>query len=92
MSLQDELRRLHSAKKPYANGRAVGQQAGNESYMLIATGTTFGLLIEAADELDRLQAELAAAKRDDADMRRWWRWWRQAINEAIAKQEPKNVD
>ena len=47
---------------------------------------------QCADELDRLQAELAAAKRDDADMRRWWRWWRQAINEAIAKQEPKNVD
>ncbi len=43
---------------------------GDESYMLIATGGALEVLIDAADELDRLADELAATESTAAEYRR----------------------
>ena len=64
MSLAKNLRLLWESKKLYPFGGSCGQTAGIESYRLLATGNQFFVMVEAADELDRLTDELAAAKRD----------------------------
>lgn len=60
------LEQLDAAKRPYSRAGATPQTMGCETYRLVATGNTFGVLMEAANAL----RELAECRRD-AERYRW---------------------
>lgn len=43
------LEQLDAAKRPYSRAGATPQTMGCETYQLVATGNTFGVLMEAAN-------------------------------------------
>jgi hypothetical protein len=51
--LAHALRVLHGSKKPHAIPGGTGQQLGNESYRIIASGSQLEALMDAADALER---------------------------------------
>ena len=68
--MSDIVERLHELdgmRKPGRSG-VHGQQCGMETYTILATGNAFAVLLEVADELERLTAELAALRADYAKL------------------------
>jgi hypothetical protein len=61
--LAHNLRLFHDSKKPFAQPGASGQMLGCETYRVVASGSQFNLLMEAADEIERLSRSLSEASR-----------------------------
>lgn len=60
---------LHESKRPAPQPGACGQMMGMESYRIVATGDQLAVMLEAAEEIERLSVSLS-----EGSISRWILW------------------